>query len=118
MTRAALPLQSAYPVPVLQTTGTDNLQAMRFMLTLMPGATLLTSGGLCNPQPPLDDLVRDFANPRTTGDRFFPFARQKDWFDGHSWASGYTVFAAGKNQVQSRTRITHQNPITDPETEF
>jgi Glycosyl hydrolase family 81 C-terminal domain len=52
----------------------------------------------CNPQAPLDDLLRDFANPREN-DRYFPFARHMDWFDGHSWASGYTVFAAGKNQV-------------------
>ena len=55
---------------------------------------------LCHPlQAPLDDLLRDFANPRDN-DRYFPFARHMDWFDGHSWASGYTVFAAGKNQVQ------------------
>ena len=55
---------------------------------------------LCHPlQAPLDDLLRDFANPREN-DRYFPFARHMDWFDGHSWASGYTVFAAGKNQVR------------------
>ena len=50
-------------------------------------------------QAPLGDLLRDFANPRDN-DRYFPFARHMDWFDGHSWASGYTVFAAGKNQVR------------------
>lgn len=49
-------------------------------------------------QAPLDDLVRDFRNPRT-GDQFLHFVRNKDWFDGHSWTSGYTFFAAGKNQV-------------------
>ena len=55
---------------------------------------------LCHPlQAPLDDLLRDFANPRNN-DRYFPVARHMDWFDGHSWASGYTVFAAGKNQVR------------------
>ena len=54
-------------------------------------------------QAPLDALVRDFANPRST-DRYFPFARNKDWFDGHSWASGYAVFGAGKNQA----RLLHQ----------
>ena len=25
----------------------------------------------------------------------------QDWFDGHSWASGITPFAAGKNQVNA-----------------
>jgi Glycosyl hydrolase family 81 C-terminal domain len=60
----------------------------------------------CRPlQAPLDDLLRDFANPRET-DRYFPFARHMDWFDGHSWASGYTVFAAGKNQVRQPCALT------------
>jgi endo-1,3(4)-beta-glucanase len=51
-------------------------------------------------QAPLDDFLRDFANPRPS-DAYFPLARGKDWFDGHSWASGYTVFAAGKNQASA-----------------
>jgi Glycosyl hydrolase family 81 C-terminal domain len=55
-------------------------------------------------QAPLDDLLREFANPGEN-DRYFPFARHMDWFDGHSWASGYTVFAAGKNQVGSASCI-------------
>ena len=34
-------------------------------------------------------LLRDVANPRSDGsDRFFPFARYMDWFEGHAWSSG------------------------------
>ncbi len=50
-------------------------------------------------QEALDELIRDFANP-DAGDRFFPFARHMDWYEGHSWAAGITPFAAGKNQVR------------------
>jgi Glycosyl hydrolase family 81 C-terminal domain len=32
-------------------------------------------------------LVRDIANP-SEDDEFFPTWRQKDWYSGHSWASG------------------------------
>ncbi len=49
-------------------------------------------------QEALNELIRDFANP-DAGDRFFPFARHMDWYEGHSWAAGITPFAAGKNQV-------------------
>lgn len=34
-----------------------------------------------------DTIVRDVCNPDPT-DTDFPFARHKDFFDGHSWASG------------------------------
>jgi endo-1,3(4)-beta-glucanase len=34
-----------------------------------------------------DALVRDICNP-DSNDMDFPFARHKDFFDGHSWASG------------------------------
>lgn len=55
-------------------------------------------------QAPLDALLRDFANP-LSNDTFLPFARNKDWFDGHSWASGVTPFAAGKNQESSSEAV-------------
>ena len=32
-------------------------------------------------------FVRDFANPSAT-DEYFPVARHKDFYIGHSWASG------------------------------
>ena len=54
-------------------------------------------------QEALDELVRDFANP-DTGDRFLPFARHMDWYEGHSWAAGITPFAAGRNQVRIRAQ--------------
>lgn len=34
-------------------------------------------------------------------DSFFPFARHKAWFDGHSYASGLFPFADGKSQESS-----------------
>ena len=34
------------------------------------------------------------------GDAFFPFARNKDWYEGHSWAAGVVPFGAGRNQVE------------------
>ena len=58
-------------------------------------------------QEALDELIRDFANPET-GDRFFPFARHMDWYEGHSWAAGITPFAAGKNQVRDSVWVWTQ----------
>lgn len=52
---------------------------------------------------PILDLVRDYANPNTE-DPYFPFARNKDWFLGHSWAGGLFTFEEGKNQVEDEFR--------------
>ncbi len=57
-------------------------------------------------QAPLDALLRDFANPRANDD-YLPFVRNKDWYDGHSWASGVVPFAAGKNQVYPLALCRH-----------
>jgi len=43
------------------------------------------------------DLLRDYANP-SKEDTHFPITRNKDWFDGHSWASGLFGFGDSKNQ--------------------
>lgn len=48
----------------------------------------------------LDTIVRDVCNPDAT-DPDFPFARHKDFFDGHSWASGLFPQANGKGQESS-----------------
>jgi endoglucanase Acf2 len=42
-------------------------------------------------------LVRDANNPRRD-DPSFPFLRQFDPYEGHSWASGHSHFLAGNNQ--------------------
>jgi endo-1,3(4)-beta-glucanase len=47
-----------------------------------------------------DSIVRDICNPDPT-DTDFPFARHKDFFDGHSWASGLLPQANGKGQESS-----------------
>lgn len=51
-------------------------------------------------------LVRNIANP-TTDDEFFPTFRMKDWYQGHSWASGIVspVFLNGRNQESSSESI-------------
>ena len=51
-------------------------------------------------------LVRDIANP-SKDDHYFPVFRQKDWFQGHSWASGVPLppYLNGKNQESSSESI-------------
>ena len=48
----------------------------------------------------METIIRDFCNPDPT-DPDFPFARHKDFFDGHSWASGLYPQANGKGQESS-----------------
>lgn len=43
-------------------------------------------------QDPILDLARDVANP-SADDPYFTVTRHKDWFCGHSWASGLFEFA-------------------------
>jgi endo-1,3(4)-beta-glucanase len=49
-------------------------------------------------------LVRDFANPSST-DPFFVVSRHKDWYDGHSWASGLFGFGDSNNQESSSESV-------------
>lgn len=53
----------------------------------------------------LDTFVRDICNPDIT-DLDFPFVRHKDFFDGHSWASGLFQQANGKGQ-ESSSEVRH-----------
>lgn len=39
--------------------------------------------------------------PQPAADPLFPVARHKDWYDGHSWASGLAAQANGKGQESS-----------------
>jgi endo-1,3(4)-beta-glucanase len=50
------------------------------------------------------DIVRDFANP-SKSDPFFPVTRNKDWYDGHSWAAGLFNFGDSKNQESSSEAV-------------
>jgi endo-1,3(4)-beta-glucanase len=50
------------------------------------------------------DIVRDYANPSST-DPHFPMTRNKDWFDGHSWASGLFPFGDSKNQESTSESV-------------
>lgn len=48
----------------------------------------------------LDIFIRDICNP-SLSDSDFPYVRHKDFFDGHSWASGLISQANGKSQESS-----------------
>ena len=47
--------------------------------------------------PAISHLIRDIANPSRT-DPLYPPQRFKDWYVGHSWASGLFPSASGRNQ--------------------
>ena len=56
-------------------------------------------------------LIRVIASP--DGDNFFPPWRHKDWFQGHSWASGIAVSVPnGKNQESSSEAINAYEAVT------
>eukprot|EP00980_Cylindrotheca_fusiformis_P007333 scaffold1525_cov142-Cylindrotheca_fusiformis.AAC.133 len=57
-------------------------------------------------------LVRDFANP-SPEDASFPIFRHKDWYQGHSWASGISVkFLNGMNQESSSEAIAAYEAVS------
>ncbi|KAJ2608985.1 hypothetical protein H4S08_004239 [Coemansia sp. RSA 1365] len=49
-------------------------------------------------------LLRDYANPSMT-DKQFPYMRQFDPYDGHSWAAGLFTFGDGRNQESTGEAI-------------
>lgn len=56
-------------------------------------------------------LIRDIANP-SDYDASFPKWRQKDWYQGHSWASGIAqTYLNGKNQESSSEAIAAYEAI-------
>lgn len=50
------------------------------------------------------DLIRDIANPSSSDPFFTPF-RNKDWFEGHSWAAGLFPFGDGRNQESTSEAV-------------
>ena len=56
------------------------------------------SNGLGTNDNFLQWLARDIANPSLRADPYFPLTRHRDWFAGHSWASGIANGAAGRDQ--------------------
>lgn len=53
-------------------------------------------------------IVFDIANPFKTSPEFnprFPVARHKDWYEGHSWASGLKFDHRGKNQESTSEAV-------------
>ena len=49
-------------------------------------------------------MISDIAEPSRTS-QWYPFTRTKDWYDGHSWASGIFAFADGKNQESTSESV-------------
>jgi endo-1,3(4)-beta-glucanase len=49
-------------------------------------------------------LARDIANPSDKDTSFTRF-RNKDWFEGHSWAAGLFEFADGRNQESTSEAV-------------
>ena len=52
----------------------------------------------------VNQLARNVANP-WAGDPHYTQARNKDWFVGHSWASGLYTFGDGRNQESSSEAV-------------
>jgi endo-1,3(4)-beta-glucanase len=50
------------------------------------------------------DLVRNLANPAPS-DPYYTYLRNKDWFVGHSWASGLYEFGDGRNQESTSEAV-------------
>ena len=52
----------------------------------------------------INTLIRAFANPHSD-DPYFPHARHKDWYMGHSWASGIVSFSSGNNMESTSESV-------------
>ncbi|KAJ1996167.1 hypothetical protein GGI26_000160 [Coemansia sp. RSA 1358] len=52
----------------------------------------------------ITQLLRDFANP-SYADKYFPYMRHFDPYDGHSWAAGLFTFTNGRNQESTGEAI-------------
>lgn len=57
-----------------------------------------------NHERAIHDIIRDYGNT-SSQDKYFPIARHKDFFSGHSWASGLFEFADAKNQESSSEAV-------------
>ena len=57
-------------------------------------------------------MVRDIANP-SKDDHYFPVHRYKDWYMGHSWASGIAV-PGGKPNFSKPEPNPNLNPNPNP----
>ena len=49
-------------------------------------------------------MISDVAEPSRASE-WYTFTRTKDWYDGHSWASGLFAFADGKNQESTSESV-------------
>lgn len=54
----------------------------------------------------INELIKDIATTkRNSGDSRYPYLRQFDMWEGHSWASGHADFGDGNNQESSSEAI-------------
>lgn len=55
-------------------------------------------------------MISDVAEPSSSSS-WYPFARTKDFYDGHAWASGIFAFVDGKNQESTSESVAAWNAI-------
>jgi endo-1,3(4)-beta-glucanase len=54
----------------------------------------------------IESIIKDIANPnKSTTTESFPHFRNYDYYEGHSWASGYAPFGDGNNQESTSEAI-------------
>jgi len=54
----------------------------------------------------IESIIKNIANPKkTTTEESFPHLRNYDYWEGHSWASGYAPFGDGNNQESTSEAI-------------
>lgn len=54
---------------------------------------------------PVNDIIRDIANPSPAGDPYFTQLRHFDWYEGHSWAAGLQANGDGRNQESTSEAV-------------
>ncbi|MFK7823939.1 MAG: glycosyl hydrolase [Oligoflexales bacterium] len=52
----------------------------------------------------INSLIRAYVNPHLD-DPYFPHVRHKDWYMGHSWASGIVSFSSGNNMESTSESV-------------
>lgn len=55
-------------------------------------------------KPVINEMVGDIATTTRNSERY-PYVRNFDWYEGHSWADGYANFNDGNNQESSSEAI-------------
>lgn len=63
------------------------------------------SGWASSYRTKVNDMIRDIANPSSSGDPYFTQLRHYDWYEGHSWAAGLQANGDGRNQESTSEAV-------------